>query len=114
MSRPNGHFDLDAKRKERDAARSEASREHWHFTFGGLDFALPPQIDWPAATMDKLAEGRLQEVLSAVLDKPEQFWKLDPTFQDVRDLFDAFGQWANVGDDVGESSPSPPLVSIQT
>lgn len=116
MTRSNGHpYDLDAKRAARLAAQAEAESERFRFQYGGRDFSLPREGEWPANAKRLLDNGDLADFLDSLLDDPEAFWaiKPTPTNADVRDLMDAFGRWVGVGD-LGESEGSPPVVTTQT
>lgn len=111
MSVANGqrHFlDLDSAR----AARAEVTRETFGFKLGGEEFAVLPTMDWPIEATALLAQGDLNQAIGLLLvggsESEARLRQLGATMGDLKDLFDAVGEWSGV-ENLGNSlAPRPP------
>lgn len=97
-------LDLDQVR----AARLEAKGDGGHtFTFGGVEFTLPPEMSYAAA--EAMERGNFRFALARMLPgTSEKFFELDPSNDDVLELAQWMAGVYTPGTSLGESSASSP------
>lgn len=92
--RGDAPFDLDAARK----TRLEAVGQGFKFKWGGKPYECPAASEWPLQVTAELSEGNLAGALELLLGEKQYgaFMKGNPTAGDIKDLFEALGEYSGV------------------
>lgn len=97
------HLDLDEKRRQREAARSEAAKVPVTFTWHGKSYTLPPEL--PVAFVDRTTRGLLEAGFAEILGADAKvFFDTKPSIDDLNELSDFIRESYGIG--LGEAPAS--------